>query len=185
MSIRTGRNRARPMFQTPSLRSAIFRCAILAAALVFLVARPGVAASADVTAVLSNSNTAVDQAVQLQIQVKGDRNAAPPSEISVDGLEIHSTGQMQSFEMRNFDVSSSVTFNYTILPLRAGRSASGSRAESRGVHTRLDFPQTDPAWARHITLQRPPMGTESEPSDSGDSPQRHKGHKDSHKVKNQ
>jgi L-aspartate oxidase len=63
-------------------------------------------------------------------------------------------------------------------------AAAITRAESRGVHTRLDFPQTDPAWARHIALQRPPMGTESEPSEE-DSPQRHKGHKDRHKVKNQ
>jgi oxygen tolerance protein BatD len=74
-----------------------------------------------VTAVLTSSEATVGQAVQLQIQVKGDRNVAPPSGISVDGLEIQSTGQMQSFEMRNFNVTSSVTFNYTILPLRAGR----------------------------------------------------------------
>ena len=74
-----------------------------------------------VTAVLTSSETAVGQPVQLQIQVKGDRNAAPPAQISVDGLEIQSTGQMQSFEMRNFNVTSSVTFTYTILPQRAGR----------------------------------------------------------------
>jgi hypothetical protein len=74
-----------------------------------------------VTAVLTSSEATLGQAVQLQIQVKGDRNVAPPSEISVDGLQIQSTGQMQSFEMRNFNVSSTVTFSYTILPLRAGK----------------------------------------------------------------
>jgi hypothetical protein len=74
-----------------------------------------------VTAVLTSSEAAVGQTVQLQIQVKGERNAVPPAEISVDGLEIHSTGQMQSFEMRNFNMTSSVTFTYTVLPLRAGR----------------------------------------------------------------
>jgi hypothetical protein len=73
------------------------------------------------TAVLSSSETGVGQPVQLQIQVKGDRNAAAPAQISLDGLEIQSTGQMQSFEMRNFNVTSSVTFTYTILPQRAGR----------------------------------------------------------------
>lgn len=73
-----------------------------------------------VTAVLTSSETAVGQPVELQIKVNGARNAAPPSEISVDGLDIRSTGQMQSFEMRNFSVSSSVTFNYTIMPLRSG-----------------------------------------------------------------
>src|SRR5664279_2014272 len=74
-----------------------------------------------VTAVLTSSETAIGQPVQLQVQVKGDRNAASPAQISVDGLEIQSTGQMQSFEMRNFNVTTSVTFTYTILPQRAGK----------------------------------------------------------------
>ena len=73
-----------------------------------------------VTAVLSSAQTTVGQPVELQIQVKGERNVAPPSGISVDGLEIRSAGQMQSFEMRNLSVTSSVTFNYTVLPLRSG-----------------------------------------------------------------
>ena len=34
------------------------------------------------------------------------------------------------------------------------------REESRGVHTRRDFPATDPAWARHIELKRPPLAAE-------------------------
>jgi len=76
-----------------------------------------------VTAVLTSSETTMGQAVQLQIQVKGARNVGPPSDISVDGLEIQSTGQMQSFEMRNFNMTSSITFTYTVLPLRAGRFA--------------------------------------------------------------
>ena len=79
-----------------------------------------VAEEPSVTAVLTSSETAVGQPVELQIKVSGARNATPPSEISVDGLDIRSTGQMQSFEMRNFNVTSSVTFNYTIMPLRAG-----------------------------------------------------------------
>src|SRR5205823_14285764 len=51
----------------------------------------------------------------------GANNANVPETISVDGLEIHQTGTSRQFEMHNFDVSSSVTYNYTILPLKAGR----------------------------------------------------------------
>jgi hypothetical protein len=74
-----------------------------------------------VTAVLSNSETVVGGTLELQIKVTGPGDAQPPEEISVDGLEIHATGQSRQFEIHNFATSSSVTYNYTILPLRAGR----------------------------------------------------------------
>jgi hypothetical protein len=108
------------MFQTPSLRSAIFSRAILAAALAFLVARDAVAASADVTAVLSNSNTAVGQPVQLQIKVTGTASARPPGAIAVDGLDIRFSGQSQLLEGRNFQFTYSYIYNYTVMPLKAG-----------------------------------------------------------------
>ena len=59
--------------------------------------------------------------VQLEIKVNGAQNANVPETISIDGLEIHPTGTSRQFEMHNFDVTSSVTYNYTILPLKAGR----------------------------------------------------------------
>src|SRR5206468_5756995 len=88
--------------------------AILAASSTF-------ADSPSVTAVLSNSEVAVGETVELQIKVMGPGDAQPPEEISIDGLEIHATGQSRQFEMRNFSTSSSVTYTYTVLPLRAGR----------------------------------------------------------------
>lgn len=78
------------------------------------------AASPSVTAVLSNSEPQVGETVQLEIKVSGAQSANVPQEISIDGLEIHQTGTSRQFEMHNFDVKSSVTYNYTILPLRAG-----------------------------------------------------------------
>jgi oxygen tolerance protein BatD len=125
------------MYRSPLKRSLLVRTAIASLAFATLVG----SASADepsVTAVLTSSEATVGQAVQLQIQVKGDRNVAPPAEVSVDGLEIHSTGQTQSFEMRNFNVTSSITFTYTILPLRAGRFTIPSqtlRAGSNSLRT--------------------------------------------------
>ena len=77
-------------------------------------------ASPSVTAVLSDSQPAVGQMVQLAIKVNGANSANVPETISIDGLEIHQTGTSRQFEMRNFDVSSSVTYNYTVLPLKAG-----------------------------------------------------------------
>jgi hypothetical protein len=77
--------------------------------------------SPSVTAVLSNSEAVVGETVELQIKVTGPGDARPPEEISIDGLEIHGTGTSRQFEIHNFNTNSSVTYNYTLLPLRAGR----------------------------------------------------------------
>ena len=44
-------------------------------------------------------------------------------------------------------------------------AAASEREESRGVHTRRDFPEPNPAWAHHISLQRPAfeIGDQSNP----------------------
>src|SRR6266536_1487209 len=98
------------------------RCRILLAVFVAVaLAQFARADSPSVTAVLSNSETVVGETVELQIKVTGPGDAQPPEEISIDGLEIHATGQSRQFEIHNFSTSSSVTYNYTILPLRAGR----------------------------------------------------------------
>lgn len=91
---------------------------VIVSALVFAqVAR---ADSPSITAVLSNSEAAVDETVQLQIKLNGSRSAQPPDNINVDGLEIHRTGTEQHIEMQNFSMTSSVIYTYTILPLKAG-----------------------------------------------------------------
>src|SRR6266576_44328 len=94
---------------------------LLAALIAFAGSDAAFADSPSVTAVLSNSEAAIGETVQLQIKLSGARDARPPEDISVDGLEIHATGTSRQFEMRNFTTTSSVTYNYTILPLKAGR----------------------------------------------------------------
>jgi hypothetical protein len=108
------------MFQTLSFRSAILLRAIFAAAFAFLATEQAGAAGADVTAVLSNSNTAVGQPVQLQIKVTGSASARPPGAIAVDGLDIRFSGQSQLLEGRNFQFTYSYIYNYTVMPLKAG-----------------------------------------------------------------
>src|SRR5438876_6860096 len=100
----------------------LMHCRILLLAFaVVAMAQVARADSPSVTAVLSNSEVTVGETVELQIKVTGPGDARPPEEISVDGLEIHATGQSRQFEIHNFATSSSVTYNYTILPLRAGK----------------------------------------------------------------
>ncbi len=98
------------------------RSILISLALVALSLRSSAfAASPSVTAVLSNSEAEVREPVQLQIKVTGAQNANVPQEISIDGLQIQQNGTSRQFSLHNFDVSSSVIYNYTILPLRAGQ----------------------------------------------------------------
>src|SRR5246500_5041238 len=116
MSITTGRVDGR------IVDGGLMNCRILLALFAVVgIAQIAYADSPSVTAVLSNSEATVGETVELQIKVTGPGDARPPEEISIDGLEIHSTGTSRQFEIHNFSTSSSVTYNYTILPLRAGK----------------------------------------------------------------
>jgi hypothetical protein len=96
------------------------RRTVLIAALAGICINEVLADSPSVTAVLSSSETAVGEPVQLQIQVTGSR-AKQPEDIRVDGLEIQRTGTEQRYEMRNLSVSQSLIYNFTVLPTRAGK----------------------------------------------------------------
>jgi hypothetical protein len=96
-------------------------CAILVAAFTgFFSSGSVLADSPTVTAVLSNSEAAVGEAVRLQIRITGSA-AKPPGQITVDGLEIRQAGTEQHYEMNNFNVSQSVIYNYTVVPVKAGK----------------------------------------------------------------
>src|SRR5205085_3504537 len=81
---------------------------------------PACLAAPGITAVLSNSDVVVGEMVQLEIRLTDAGSAVVPNDIHVDGLEIHQTGTSRQFEMRNFTTTSSVTYNYTVLPLKPG-----------------------------------------------------------------
>ena len=143
---------------------------LLALFAVIAIAQVARADSPSVTAVLSNSEVTVGETVDLQIKVTGPGDARPPEEISIDGLEIHSTGTSRQFEIHNFSTSSSVTYNYTILPLRAGRF----RIPPQTVLAGGKILRT-PELALNVadapgqqTKTRPGRSTQSQPTSTGD-----------------
>src|SRR6267378_305829 len=87
---------------------------VLSVAIWLAASRDTRAAAPSVTAVLNDSQPAVGQMVQLEIKVNGANSANVPETISINGLEIHQTGTSRQFEMHNLNVTSSVTYNYTI-----------------------------------------------------------------------
>ena len=92
--------------------------------LIFLVGAAVQFACADspkITAVLTSSEVVVGETVRLEIQIDNARaSAITPREIEVPGLQIHYTGESTQMTMRNFSVSSSITYSYTILPEKSG-----------------------------------------------------------------
>src|SRR5438034_8035535 len=81
--------------------------------------------SPNVTAVLSNSETAVGKTVEIQIKVTGPGDTQAPEQIPAEGLEIYRTGEDASSEIKfgagTMQVTRSVTYTYTVLPKSAGR----------------------------------------------------------------
>src|SRR5947199_1287684 len=77
--------------------------------------------SPKITAVLTSSDVVVGEMVQLQIQIdNAGMSVRPPSEIDVPGLQIRYTGESTQMTWKNFSKSSSITYNYTILPEKPG-----------------------------------------------------------------
>src|SRR3954462_2754466 len=93
---------------------------VIALTLIWFAAGTSDALGASVTAVLSNSSTAVGEPVQIQIKVSGSASVKHPGSIAVNGLDIRFTGQSQLLEGRNFQFSYSYIYNYTVMPLKAG-----------------------------------------------------------------
>lgn len=98
---------------------------LLSLLILFAATSHAFAAAPSVTAVLTNSQPAVGEAVELQIKVSGARKATVPEAISVDGLQIQKTDQEAweshfSFGLGNNGASSSVNYLYTVVPLRPG-----------------------------------------------------------------
>ncbi len=97
---------------------------LLAALSAFIASDYAFGQSPSVTAVLSNSEVTVGQMVQMEIKVTGASKARVPEEISVDGLEIHQTGQKYessfSFGTGTNENSSSVIYDYTVMTQKPG-----------------------------------------------------------------
>lgn len=60
-----------------------------------------------------------------------------------------------------FDDPAGWTLQNMLTVARLMIAAAAARAESRGVHTRTDFPETDPSWCRHIPIRRPDLADEA------------------------
>ena len=92
---------------------------ILFVCLISLIGAPALTAQ-EVTAGLSSPSTSVGRPVEIVVTVRGVRSADVPERIDVPGLQIQLFGRATRFEMHNFDITSSLTFTYSVTPSKAG-----------------------------------------------------------------
>src|SRR5881275_3735392 len=120
--------------------------------------------SLKITAVLTSSDVVVGETVQLQIQIdNAGTSMKPPSDINVPGLQIHYTGESTQMTMRNFAVSSSITYSYTILPEKSGTY----KIPPQSIRAGKDNLQTPELTLRVADSPRTAAGTGSNRPPSG------------------
>ncbi len=89
--------------------------------------------------------------------------------ITRDGRGLEEAGEQVDFWCRYaldqaFDDPAGWTLQNLLTVARLMIAGALERPESRGVHTRSDFPATDPAWARRIAMTRPPLADPTGPA---------------------
>ncbi len=70
----------------------------------------------EIAAGLSDNQAQVGEPIQLMVTVRGARGAEVPEKLQVNGLQINLAGRSTQFEMRNFKMSSTLTYTYLVVP---------------------------------------------------------------------
>ena len=94
-----------------------FRTAL---ALLFAFALAASLRAQETTLGLSSPTTSPGQPVEIVLTVRDARSAEVPETLNVPGLRIQLSGRSTRFEMNNFQITSSLTCTYTVIPERTG-----------------------------------------------------------------
>lgn len=122
-----------------------------------------------IRATASVSQAQVGDQFNLQIQVQGSQDAARPAIPAVDGLEIYYGGASSSFQLINGRMSSSKTFNYTVLAKKAGlHSIDGVTVQAGNQTYSIDPVQVNvvDAPGQSSQSQEPPAGDKVQENES-------------------
>jgi BatD DUF11 like domain len=88
----------------------------------FFILTTGTAWAADVqvSASVDRQELTLEDSVNLSIVVEGTQNASPPELPSLDSFKVRNRGSASSFQIINGNRSSSVTYNFILLPRETG-----------------------------------------------------------------
>lgn len=146
--------------------------------LLLAVLVPASLSAQEVAAGLSSSEAGVGEPVQLMVTVRGARGADVPQTLSVKGLQISLAGRSTQFEMRNFKMSSTLTYTYLVVPQFEGEFTIPSfdvQIEGKTFRTQTMRLSVSGAAARMPQMPGmpqntapPPTGQPSQSSDEGE-----------------
>ncbi|MFZ9964885.1 MAG: BatD family protein [Terrimicrobiaceae bacterium] len=91
-----------------------------ALALLFAFALAAGLHAQEATLGLSSPTTSPGQQIEIVLTVRDARSADVPETLNVPGLRIQLFGRSTRFEMNNFQITSTLTFTYTVIPERTG-----------------------------------------------------------------
>ena len=91
-----------------------------ALALLFAFALAAGLHAQEATLALSSPTTSPGQQIEIVLTVRDARSADVPETLNVPGLRIQLFGRSTRFEMNNFQITSTLTFTYTVIPERTG-----------------------------------------------------------------
>ena len=109
-----------------------------ALALLFAFALAASLRAQEATLGLGSPTTSRGQQVEMVLTVRDARSADVPETLNVPGLRIQLFGRSTRFEMNNFQITSSLTFTYTVIPERTGEfdiPPVGVRVDGKTIQT--------------------------------------------------
>ncbi|MGB2803512.1 MAG: BatD family protein, partial [Candidatus Zixiibacteriota bacterium] len=94
--------------------------------LLLLLVRSGLAQNISFNASVDRTEVSVGEQITLTVSVSGDVKSIPQPELpSLDEFNVYSAGRSQNFTYVNGRLSASVTFNYVLVPRKAGKLTIG------------------------------------------------------------
>ena len=115
--IKTGKS-CSPRFQ----KTFVYTAGVFLWLSAFFILALGTARATDiqVTASVDKQELTLEDSVNFSIVVEGTRSAPPPQLPPLDSFKVRPRGSASSFQIINGDRSSSITYNFALLPKEAG-----------------------------------------------------------------
>ncbi|MBN2374090.1 protein BatD [bacterium] len=130
---------------------------LLATFLLIICAKPALA-DFDVSIRADKTNVVQGEQIQIIISVQGTKQASDPEFPESNAYEVYSRGRSSRFEIVNNQFSSSLDFNYVLIPLKKGRIAIPPIPISTGKETKY----TETLIINVSEKASPPQGVEAE-----------------------